>query len=130
MNENTQIDNLYYYLLGSTLYLPTLLNDQQSLQLNQNNRNNLSGNFVVISRGFVHYERSGSASGPLIVMLHGFPISSHLWERNFYELAKAGFDVVRFDFYGRGYSDRPDLDNTRFILKSIIRTLNGIRLNR
>lgn len=90
------------------LYLPIQMNDRERVDLNTEFRTQISGNFVKLSKGFVHYERTGSSSGPLVIMLHGYSLSSHLWERNASSLSRAGFDVVRYDFYGRGYSDRPD----------------------
>ena len=44
-------------------------------------------------------------SGPLIVLLHGFPESRHTWKRQLPALAAAGFRAVAPDL--RGYGDSP-----------------------
>jgi pimeloyl-ACP methyl ester carboxylesterase len=33
-------------------------------------------------------------SGPLVVLLHGFPDTAHTWDRAMPELARAGYRVV------------------------------------
>jgi len=42
-------------------------------------------------------------------LIHGFSIPEYLWDPTFHRLASAGFRVLRYDLFGRGYSDRPDV---------------------
>jgi pimeloyl-ACP methyl ester carboxylesterase len=67
----------------------------------------LPGSFVRLSRGFAHYELSGPAAGPLVVLVPGLSVPYSTWERNAAALAGAGYRVLRYEHYGRGYSDRP-----------------------
>ncbi|SHI19587.1 alpha/beta fold hydrolase [Ferrimonas marina] len=67
------------------------------------------GEFVTLSQGRVHYQLTGPEAAPLVVMVHGFSIPSYTWERNVEGLSKAGYRVLTFDLYGRGFSDRPKL---------------------
>jgi pimeloyl-ACP methyl ester carboxylesterase len=60
---------------------------------------------------------AGSMSGPLVLLLHGFPESRHSWREALPELAKAGYRAVAPD--QRGYSpgarpDPADLSNYAF----------------
>jgi pimeloyl-ACP methyl ester carboxylesterase len=48
-----------------------------------------------------------AGSGPLVVLLHGFPDSSYGWRRQIPALAAAGFRVVAPDQRGYGLSDKP-----------------------
>lgn len=72
------------------------------------------GRFVKLSDGWVHYRTAGAAGRPAIVLVHGFNGPMTTWNRNFDALAGAGFRVLSYDLFGRGYSDRPavtyDLD--------------------
>jgi pimeloyl-ACP methyl ester carboxylesterase len=74
----------------------------------------LPGSFVRLSRGFVHYELSGPEDGPVVVLVPGLSVPYSTWDRNASALASAGYRVLRYEHYGRGYSDRPcvlyDLD--------------------
>jgi pimeloyl-ACP methyl ester carboxylesterase len=73
-------------------------------------RSSAPGQFIQLSDGMTFYEISGPENGKPIVFINGYSISSHLWDHNFAPLAEAGFRVLRFDFFGRGYSDRPDIE--------------------
>ncbi|MEU8587575.1 alpha/beta hydrolase [Streptomyces sp. NPDC048664] len=54
----------------------------------------------------LHVAEQGS--GPLVVLLHGFPESWHSWHRQFGPLAEAGYRVVAPDQRGYGSSDHPE----------------------
>ncbi|MFF4896244.1 alpha/beta fold hydrolase [Streptomyces sp. NPDC001068] len=54
----------------------------------------------------LHIAEEGS--GPLVVLLHGFPESWHSWRHQFGPLAAAGFHVVAPDQRGYGGSDHPE----------------------
>src|ERR1700724_1067185 len=54
----------------------------------------------------MHYVEDGS--GPLVVLLHGFPESWHSWRHQLPALAEAGFHAVAPDTRGYGPTDRPE----------------------
>jgi pimeloyl-ACP methyl ester carboxylesterase len=66
-----------------------------------------SGAFVTLSEGVTHYETAGPDAGPAVVLVHGFSVPAFIWSPTFEALGDAGFRVVRYDLFGRGYSDRP-----------------------
>lgn len=37
--------------------------------------------------------------------MHGFSVPYYIWEPTFAALVQAGLRVLRYDLYGRGYSD-------------------------
>jgi pimeloyl-ACP methyl ester carboxylesterase len=53
------------------------------------------------------YREAGSKASPTIVLLHGFPSSSHMFRDLIPQLAK-NFHVIAPDYVGFGYSDAPD----------------------
>ena len=63
--------------------------------------------FIRLSDGDCHYRLDGPAGAPLILLLHGATVSE--WEFDLIRpyLLSAGFRTLSFDFYGHGYSDRP-----------------------
>lgn len=65
------------------------------------------GSFARLTRGLAHYELSGPEGGPLVVLVPGLSVPYATWDRNAPALAAAGCRVLRYDHYGRGYSDRP-----------------------
>lgn len=84
--------------------------DQEKIKLNDTVRASLPGQFVKLSLGVVHYELAGPENAPTIVLVHGFSVPYYIWDRTFAALTQAGFRVLRYDLYGRGFSDRPEKD--------------------
>ena len=67
------------------------------------------GSYVKLSNGITHYELTGPETGQVVVLIHGFSIPYQIWDPLFDPLVKAGFRVLRYDLYGRGTSDRPQV---------------------
>lgn len=67
------------------------------------------GFFVHLAHGSVHVETTGPADGAPVVLIHGLSIPSYVWDPTFEALGEAGFRAIRYDMYGGGYSDRPDV---------------------
>lgn len=55
----------------------------------------------------IYYEDLGA--GQLVVLLHGFPLSGHSWERQVGVLLKDGYRVVTYDRRGFGNSSQPSV---------------------
>jgi pimeloyl-ACP methyl ester carboxylesterase len=53
----------------------------------------------------MHYREAGS--GPLVILLHGFPESWHSWRHQLGPLAEAGYRVVAPDLRGYGQTEQP-----------------------
>jgi pimeloyl-ACP methyl ester carboxylesterase len=54
-----------------------------------------------------HVAEAGPASGPLVVLLHGFPQFWWAWRHQMTALADAGYRVAAMDLRGYGASDKP-----------------------
>jgi pimeloyl-ACP methyl ester carboxylesterase len=72
--------------------------------------------FASLSAGRLHYELSGPATGRLVVLVHGVSGPMMVWDRTVEPLRREGFRVLRFDHFGRGYSERTDRDYTLDLL--------------
>ena len=71
-------------------------------------RSSAPGQFVELSDGLVHYEIAGSPGAQTVILVPGFSVPYPIWDPTFEVLVEAGLQVLRYDLYGRGYSDRPD----------------------
>lgn len=95
--------------------------------LDEQARLNAPGSFVKLTDGFTHYELSGPEDGQVVVLIHGFSVPYFVWDATFAPLVEAGLRVLRYDLFGRGWSDRPDTryDHTLFTrqLNDLITTL-------
>ena len=70
-------------------------------------RRGAPGRFVRLFDGITHYQIDGPDSGRTVVLVHGFSVPYYIWDSTAAALAGAGYRVVRYDEYGRGWSDRP-----------------------
>lgn len=81
------------------------------------------GQFAELPGGKLHYRLSGPEGAPLIVMVHGFSTPGFIFDQNAAELREAGFRVLQFDHFGRGWSDRP---SARYDVDFYDRELTGL----
>jgi pimeloyl-ACP methyl ester carboxylesterase len=96
-------------LLILLLLIPYWAFNEESKTLDDNIRRGLPGQFIKLSDGYVHYELSGPDDGPVVVLIHGISTPYFIWDDAQPALTKAGFRVLRYDLYGRGFSDRPNV---------------------
>ena len=88
--------------------VPYFACDGERKSLEGADRADLPGKMAKLSLGATYYEQGGPSSGKPVILIHGLTIPNYLWETTFEDLVGAGFNVVRYDLYGRGFSDRPD----------------------
>lgn len=84
-----------------------LLADMRLKPLDDTAREAAPGAFAELSDGKIHYRWDGPQDGPVIVLVHGFSTPNFIYEQNVEALNAAGFRTLRFDHFGRGWSDRP-----------------------
>ena len=81
----------------------------------------------------VFYREAGPANAPAILLLHGFPTSSHMF-RNLIPLLADDYHVVAPDLPGFGFSDAPERRNYAYTFEQLAKTIatftQTIALNR
>jgi pimeloyl-ACP methyl ester carboxylesterase len=82
----------------------------ESETLDDSARRAATGKFIRLSDGFTHYQLDGPDSGRTVVLAHGFSVPYYIWDSTAAALAGAGYRVLRYDVYGRGFSDRPAVE--------------------
>ena len=87
--------------------------DREDLVLDATVWNRQDGDIVRLSDGITHYRWDGSPTGQVVVLLHGGTIPSWEWDPVVPYLAGAGLRVLRYDMFGRGFSDRPTVTYNR-----------------
>jgi pimeloyl-ACP methyl ester carboxylesterase len=103
--------------------------ESETQTLNAEARATLPGSFIELPDGFTHYELAGPPEKRLVVLVHGFSSPMLIWEPTFAGLVKAGYRVLRYDLYGRGYSDRPALNyNIDLFDKQLVDLLAALKI--
>ena len=63
--------------------------------------------FQIIELADIRLRAAMQGSGPLVVMVHGFPESWFSWRHQMGPIAEAGFTACAIDVRGYGGSDKP-----------------------
>ena len=92
-------------------------------KLNVFSRQSIDGNFIVLDNGYTHYQLKGDADAETVVLVHGFSVPNFIWDPTFHALTEAGYRVLRYDLFGRGFSDRPKTDYTLKLFADQLRDL-------
>ena len=99
----------FFALVGVAITAWYFYRNPEDRTLDQAGRTEAEGRFARLSDGNTHYTLSGPDSGPPVVLVHGFSTPFYIWDSTAIALAGAGYRVLQYDLFGRGYSDRPDL---------------------
>jgi len=120
------IDLVLFALIGSFLFTP-----DGEYKLDDTIRAGLPGMFIQLEDGVVHYELLGPENGDLVVLVHGFSVPYYVWDPTVKDLVNAGFQVLRYDLYGRGYSDRPQAEyNLDFFVRQLYQLTEIVTMNK
>jgi len=72
----------------------------------------------------VFYRESGPAGAPTILLLHGYPTSSHMF-RNLIPLLNNKYHIIAPDLPGFGYTDLPDRTTYSYTFENLAKTMQG-----
>lgn len=82
----------------------------ETKELNEVTRAEAPGDFIELPHGRTHYELSKSNEKQPVILIQGFSIPYYIWDPTFQALSDTGLNVLRYDLFGRGYSDRPRVE--------------------
>lgn len=72
----------------------------------------------------IFYREAGPKTAPTILLLHGFPTSSHMF-RNLIPALSDRFHVIAPDLPGFGFSDAPDRKGFRYTFEHLAEVIDG-----
>ncbi len=119
---------LIVLVLLMLITVPLFYTDEQH-ELDAHSRTGTQGEYIELSQGVTHYQQANTGAQEVVLLVHGFSVPYYIWDPTYDFLTKQGFRVIRFDLYGRGYSDRPDVDYTQEIFdRQILDLLDGLKI--
>jgi pimeloyl-ACP methyl ester carboxylesterase len=84
--------------------------DLETIRKDETFRANIkTGAFVKLSAGYTYYEYTNPNADTLLVLVHGFSVPSYIWDSTYQAAVKRGYGALRYDNFGRGNSDNPDV---------------------
>ncbi|MES2274884.1 MAG: alpha/beta hydrolase [Bacteroidota bacterium] len=106
-----------------------LYRNVEKKNLTDADRKNAPGSFIKLRAGITHYQLAGPDTGQVVILLHGFSVPYYIWDGTFEYLVKQGYRVLRYDDYGRGYSDKPDsVYNNAFYFNQLTQLISALHL--
>jgi len=103
----------------------------ETKELNDDTRRMTGGSFVPLPDGVTHYELGNITRDSTVVLVHGFSTPYFIYDPMFHFLTQRGYRVLRYDLFGRGFSDRPHVDyNIDLFVKQLSDLLDALRLTR
>ena len=72
----------------------------------------------------IFYREAGRADAPALLLLHGFPTSSHMF-RDLIPLLADRFRVIAPDLPGFGFSDAPEADSFKYTFDHLAQVIDG-----
>jgi pimeloyl-ACP methyl ester carboxylesterase len=73
----------------------------------------------------IFYREAGPADGPAVVLMHGFPTSSHMF-RNLIPLLADRYHVIAPDYPGFGESAAPDHEKFQYTFAHVTELMDGL----
>lgn len=111
--KNTLLLTLFYLLLGITiLNLPARADESSDVRYKT----------VTIENVDIFYREAGDPNRPTLLLLHGFPTSSHMF-RNLIPALADKYHVVAPDYPGYGFSSMPAVDEFDYSFDNIARII-------
>jgi len=106
--------------------------DLETISKDENFRAEIkTGAFARLSAGYTYYEFDNRNADTLLVMVHGFSVPSYIWDSTYSAAIKHGYGALRYDTYGRGYSDNPDVSYDAALFSNQLKELlDELKINK
>jgi pimeloyl-ACP methyl ester carboxylesterase len=103
----------------------------ETRELDELARKETSGSFIRLTDGVTHYELSNPGAEDSVVLVHGFSVPYFIYDPTFAFLTGAGLRVLRYDLFGRGFSDRPYTNyNIDLFVRQLGDLLDALKITR
>lgn len=112
----------------------------ETKRLDDEARQTAGGSFIQLTDGITHYELSndspllrgeGLGVRDTVVLVHGFSVPYFIFDPTFDFLVQNGFCTLRYDLFGRGFSDRPrGRYNIDLFVRQLLDLLDAFRFTR
>jgi pimeloyl-ACP methyl ester carboxylesterase len=103
----------------------------ETKRLDDEARKTAGGSFIPLTDGVTHYELSNPDSEQTVILVHGFSVPYFIFDPTFDFLTQNRFRTLRYDLFGRGFSDRPRARyNIDLFVRQLLELLDALRFTR
>lgn len=111
------------FLASAFAINPTLLSAEESNLITRESSKTVHYEYANVDGIKIFYREAGDPSFPTILLLHGFPTSSHMY-RNLIPLLADKYHVIAPDLPGFGFSVVPDSVKYKYTFENIAKTMD------
>jgi len=108
--------------------LPGILNAQAKKSVTMKNENTqveaTHYKTIKVNNLNIFYREAGPKDAPIVLLLHGYPTSSHMF-RNLIPILSKKYHVIATDLPGFGFSDAPDHTKFDYTFDNLAKTMQG-----
>ncbi len=124
MNQIKQTKLAVIIIVSVLLVNTTIMGQSNSNSKNTENISvaNIHYRQVKIDGQTIFYREAGEKNAPTILLLHGYPTSSHMF-RNLIPMLSSKYNVIAPDLPGFGYSDAPDRSKYAYTFDNLAKTM-------
>lgn len=124
MNQIKQTKLAVIIIVSVLLVNTTIMGQSNSNSKNTENISvaNIHYRQVKIDGQTIFYREAGEKNAPTILLLHGYPTSSHMF-RNLIPMLSSKYHVIAPDLPGFGYSDAPDRSKYAYTFDNLAKTM-------
>lgn len=94
------------FVVIAVLALP-LLAEMTRMSIRRKRAGGVPGELIALPKGVTHVRRDGPEDGPVVILVHGLTTPTYLFAGITPMLVRAGYRVISYDLWGRGFSDCP-----------------------
>ncbi len=92
-------------------------------------RQKAGGDYIQLSNGYTHYQSNNKDQNKTVLLVHGFSVAMYDWDEQYQFLSDRDFNVIRYDHFGRGFSDRPKENySQKFYCKQINELMDALKI--
>ena len=102
----------------------TPIKQEKNTSMQDNSIQKISYNKIKVNGLNIFYRESGPKNAPVILLLHGYPTSSHMF-RNLIPVLSEKYHVIAPDLPGFGFSDAPDHSEFNYTFDNLATTMQA-----
>ncbi len=114
-------NNIIYSILAGLTFVVSAVASENN-HANVSNKETIQYHNVDVDGVNIFYREAGSPNNPTILLLHGFPTSSHMFRNLMSDLA-ADFHLIAPDYPGFGNSDQPSMDDFDYTFDNLAKVV-------
>lgn len=124
MNQINKMRITAFIIIAFSLTNFTIMGQTKTKKAESNTAAEIHNRLIDINGQTIFYREAGPKGAPVVLLLHGYPTSSHMF-RNLIPLLSGKYHVIAPDLPGFGFSDAPDRSKYTYTFDNLAKTMQS-----